>query len=164
MKKCIITLCNICVLGEMMIKDILGEISVLFSYPKHLIILAARLLLAYGFAKPALLKLNDMSATSAWFASMQIPFPTFTAYLVSGLETIGIVLLVLGLFTRQISILLSFIMMGAILFVHEAHGFSVNNNGIEIPLYYMLLLFILATFGGGKYALDNIFFKDADNE
>jgi len=147
-----------------MFKNILGEISVLFSYPKHLIILIARLLLAYGFAKPALLKLNDLSATSTWFASISIPFPTFTAYLVSGIETMGIVLLILGLFTRQISIFLSFVMMGAILFVHEAHGFSVANNGIEIPLYYMLFLFIFATFGGGKYSLDNLIFKDGNDE
>jgi len=147
-----------------MFKNIFGEISILFSYPKHLFILAARLLLAYGFAKPALLKLNDMQATSEWFASMSIPFPTLTAYLVSGIETMGIVLLILGLFTRQVSLLLSFVMMGAIAFVHESHGFSVANNGIEIPLYYMLFLFIFATFGGGKYALDNVLFKDGNDE
>ncbi len=105
-----------------------------------------------------------MHATSEWFASISIPFPSFTAYLVSGIETMGIVLLILGLFTRQISLLLSFVMMGAIIFVHESHGFSVANNGIEIPLYYMLFLFIFATFGGGKYALDNVLFKDANDE
>ena len=140
-------------------KNTLGEISVLFSYPRHLFILAARLLLAYGFVKPALLKLNDMNATADWFASLSIPLPTFTAYLVTGIETIAIVLLVLGLFTRPISILLSFVMMGAILFVHESHGFSVADNGIEIPLYYMLFLFIFASFGAGKISLDNLLFK-----
>jgi len=147
-----------------MFKNILGEVSVLLSYPKHLFILASRLLLAYGFAKPALLKLNDIKATSSWFASIDIPLPTLSAYIVSGIETLGIVLLILGLFTRQISIFLSFIMMGAIIFVHGTHGFSVINNGIEIPLYYMLFLFIFATFGGGKYSLDNILFKDGNNE
>ena len=147
-----------------MFKNILGEVSVLFSYPKHIFILLARLLLAYGFAKPALLKINDMSATAEWFASLHIPFPTLLAYLVSGLETIGIVLLVLGLFTRQISVLLSFVMLGAMLFVHGEHGFSVANNGIEIPLYYVLFLLLFATFGGGKYSLDNVLFKDGNNE
>ena len=145
-----------------MMKNTLGEISVLFSYPRHLFILAARLLLAYGFVKPALLKLNDMNATADWFASLSITLPTFTAYLVTGIETIAIVLLVLGLFTRPISILLSFVMMGAILFVHESHGFSVADNGIEIPLYYMLFLFIFASFGAGKISLDNLLFKDGN--
>ncbi|PTB84002.1 DoxX family protein [Sulfurovum lithotrophicum] len=147
-----------------MFKNLIGEISVLFSYPKHLFMLAARLLLAYGFAKPALMKLQDMTATAHWFASMSIPFPTFTAYLVSAIETIGIILLVLGLFTRPISLLLSFVMMGAMIFVHSTHGFSVADNGLEIPLYYMLFLFILASFGGGKYALDNLLFKDGNDE
>ena len=147
-----------------MFKNLFGEISVLFSYPKHLFILVARLMIAYGFAKPALLKLNDMTATSEWFASIHIPLPTLSAYLVSGIETIGIVLLILGLFTRQISILLTFVMIGAIVFVHEAHGFSVANNGIEIPLYYMMFLFIFASFGAGKYSLDSLLFKDGNNE
>ena len=147
-----------------MFKNLFGEISVLFSYPKHLFILASRLIIAYGFAKPALMKLSDMTATAHWFASMSIPFPTFTAYLVSGIETIGIILLILGLFTRPIAILLSFVMIGAMVFVHGAHGFSVADNGLEIPLYYMLFLFIFASFGGGKYSLDNILFKDGNDE
>lgn len=147
-----------------MIKNILGEVAVLFSYPKHLMVLVARLLLAYGFAKPALLKLKDMQATSEWFSSMHIPLPGLTAYLVTGIEVMGIVLLILGLFTRQISVLLVFVMMGAIVFVHESHGFSVANNGIEIPLYYFLFLSIFATFGAGKYSLDNLIFKDGNNE
>lgn len=153
-----------CIEGKDMMKNILGEVSVLFSYPRHLFILAARLVLAYGFVKPALLKLNDMHVTAEWFATLSIPLPTLMAYLVTGLETIGIVLLVLGLFTRPISILLSFVMMGAIYFVHESNGFSVAENGIEIPLYYMLFLFIFASFGAGKYALDHLLFKGKGHE
>ena len=145
-------------------KNFCGEVHVLFSYPKNIIILIARLVLAYGFAKPALMKLSDMSATAVWFHSISIPFPTFTAYLVSGIETIGIIGLILGLLTRPVSILLSFVMIGAMIFVHAPHGFSVADNGIEIPLYYMIFLFIFASFGGGKYSLDHILFKDGNNE
>jgi len=83
---------------------------------------------------------------------------------VTGIEVIGIVLLILGLFTRQISILLSFVVLGAIYFVHEPNGFSAANNGIEIPLYYFCFLFIIASFGAGKYSLDNLFFKDSNSE
>ena len=147
-----------------MFKNFFGEISVLFSYPKHLFILASRLIIAYGFAKPALMKLSDMTATASWFGSIAIPFPTFTAYLVSGIETVGIIGLVLGLFTRSLSVLLSFVMMGAMFFVHAPNGFSIANNGIEIPLYYMIFLFIFASFGGGKYSLDNLLFKDGNDE
>jgi len=147
-----------------MFKNLFGEISVLLSYPKHLFILLSRLVIAYGFAKPALMKLSDMTATAQWFTSIAIPFPTITAYFVSGIETVGIIALILGLLTRIFSILLSFVMMGAMLFVHSSHGFSVAQNGIEIPLYYMIFLFIFASYGGGKYSLDNLLFKDGNNE
>ncbi len=147
-----------------MFKSFMGEVSVLLSYPKHIFIFLARLTIAYGFAKPALLKIKDLDATAQWFASIHIPFPTLSTYLVSGIEVLGIVLLVLGLFTRQISVLLGFVMLGAMLFVHESNGFSVANNGIEIPLYYLLFLSIFASFGGGKYSLDNLLFTDGNHE
>ena len=119
-------------------KNFMGEVAVLLSYPKNIILVILRLVLAYGFASPALLKINYLQETIIWFESMSIPLPKLATYLVSGIESIGIVLLVLGLFTRYISILLSFVMLGAIFFVHAENGFSVADNGIEIPFYYFI--------------------------
>lgn len=141
-------------------KDFLGELYVLFAYPKNIILLLSRIVIAYGFSLPALLKMNDLEGTISWFESVSIPFSALFAYLVAGLESMGIVLLVLGLFTRFISVMLSFVMMGAILFVHLPHGFLASNNGFEIPLYYLIFLMIFATFGAGKYSLDRLFFHD----
>jgi putative oxidoreductase len=145
-------------------KDFVGELYVLFSYPKNIILLLSRLVLAYGFSLPALLKINDLNGTISWFESISIPFPTLFAYMVSGLESIGIILLILGLFTRYISILLAFVMIGAILFVHLPNGFLASNGGFEIPLYYLIFLMIFATFGAGKYSLDRVLLKDGDDE
>lgn len=145
-------------------QNFLSELAVLLSYPKNLIFLILRLILAYGFATPALLKLNYLQETMVWFESISIPLPKLATYLVSGIETIGIVLLVLGLFTRYVSVLLSFVMIGAILFVHIPNGFSVANNGMEIPLYYLLFLMLLASYGAGKYSLDRVLFKDGKSE
>ena len=103
------------------LKDFLGECRVLFSYPKNIVVLMARWLIAYGFAVPALAKINNLEGTIVWFEQIHIPFPVLAAYLVSSVETLGIVLLVLGLFTRYISILLSCVMLGAMLFVHLQH-------------------------------------------
>lgn len=145
-------------------KDFLGELYVLFAYPKNLILLASRIVLAYGFSLPALLKINDLKGTSSWFESISIPFPTLFAYAVSGLESIGIILLLLGLLTRFISFMLACVMVGAIVFVHLPHGFSASNGGFEIPLYYFIFLMILGSFGAGKYSLDRVFLKDGINE
>ena len=141
-------------------KNFMGEFGVLLSYPKNLILVILRLVLAYGFASPVLLKINYLQETIIWFESLSIPLPTLATYLVSGIESIGIVLLVLGLFTRYISVLLSCVMLGAIFFVHLPNGFSSANSGFEIPLYYLIFLMIFARFGGGKFSLDRVFFKD----
>ena len=146
------------------LRDFLGECRILFSYPKNIIILLARLVIAYGFAVPALVKINDLKGTAKWFESISIPFPTLAAYMVSGIETMGIILLILGLFTRYISILLGLVMLGAILFVHAGHGFSVADNGIEIPLYYFIFLMLFASFGAGRYSMDRLLFREGENE
>ena len=146
------------------LKNILAEVAVLFSYPKDLIFLAARLTIAYGFAMPALLKINNFESTVNWFESLSIPFPLLASYLVSSIETMGIVLLILGLFTRYISVLLSCVMLGAILFVHAPNGFAAANNGFEIPLYYFIFLMLFASFGAGKYSLDRVLFKEGSDE
>lgn len=140
-------------------RNFLAEFRVLLSYPGNIVILLARLAVAYGFSLPALMKIQNLEGTIVWFESRHIPFPAFTAYMVSSLEVIGIVLLILGLFTRVISVLLGCVMLGAIFFVHFHHGFSSANNGFEIPLYYFIFLMIFATFGPGKYSFDEILFK-----
>ena len=146
------------------LKDFLGECRVLFSYPKNSVVLMARWLIAYGFAIPALAKINNLEGTIVWFEEISIPFPVLAAYLVSSIETLGIVLLVLGLFTRYISVLLGCVMLGAILFVHLQHGFSAANNGFEIPLYYFIFLMIFTSCGAGKYSLDHLLFKNDEYE
>jgi len=135
-------------------KAFFQELSILLSYPKNLVLLGIRLVVAYGFSMPALIKMNNPEGAMTWFASLGIPFPALMAYTVAGIESTGVVLLVLGLFTRPIALLLSFVMIGAIFFVHIGHGFSVADNGIEIPLLYFALLWVVITRGAGRYSLD----------
>jgi putative oxidoreductase len=122
---------------------------------QSLALLLIRLILAYGFYEPAMNKINDINSVAAWFGTLGIPLPTLNAYMAAGTELLGVVLLTLGLFTRYISIPLIFVMIVAICTVHFTNGFSAGDNGFEIPLYYMLMLFVLATHGGGKYSIDN---------
>ncbi|MGB5506423.1 MAG: DoxX family membrane protein, partial [Sulfurovum sp.] len=67
-------------------KDFMGEVAVLLSYPRNLILLILRLVIAYGFSMPALLKVNYLKETATWFENVSIPFPTLATYLVSGIE------------------------------------------------------------------------------
>ena len=90
---------------------------------------------------------------------MNIPFPLLNAYLSASTETLGAVVLVLGLGTRFITIPLMITMLVAIKTVHFAHGFAAGDNGYEIPLYYLLMLFALFIFGSGKVSADYLIKK-----
>ena len=114
-----------------------------------------RLILAYGFYGPAMMKLKDIDGIARWFASMNYPFPTLNAYMATATEVSGFVLLTLGLATRLISVPLMVVMLVAIFTVHIGNGFAAApNNGFEIPLYYLLMLFSLLVTGPGKISLD----------
>jgi len=121
-------------------------------------LLFLRLILAYGFYTPAINKLRDVSAIGDWFASMDYPLPYLNAYLATATESLGVILLILGLGTRIISIPLMIVMIVAIFTVHIGNGFTAGNNGFEIPLYYFLMLFTLMILGPGRISLDHLLF------
>ena len=123
---------------------------------KDLPLLFFRLILAYGFYTPAVMKWSNINGIAEWFASMGIPFPTMNAYLAATTEIGAVILLPLGLATRIISIPLMFTMVIAIITVHLNNGFEAGNNGFEIPLYYFLMLFVLVVNGAGKISVDNL--------
>jgi len=53
-------------------------------------------------------------------------------------------------------------MVVAIITVHFGNGFEAGNNGFEIPLYYMLMLFALFVNGAGRISVDHFIAKKAD--
>ncbi len=136
------------------------EFSRLSEYATALSLFFARVAVAYGFYEPAMMKWADISSVAEWFSSMGIPFPTLNAYMAASTEILGVVLLTLGFLTRFISLPLIVIMIVAIVTVHLPNGFSAGENGFEIPLYYMLFLFIFFAKGAGKFSLDRVIFGD----
>ena len=146
----------------MYLKQMYNEFARLSEYGQGIGLLLARLAVSYGFYSPAMSKWADVRAVSEWFGSLGIPFPAFNAYLVATMEATGVVLLALGLLTRLISIPLIVVMIVAIFSVHIGNGFSAGNNGFEIPLYYMLFLFIFLSHGGGRFSLDSLIFDKQD--
>ena len=144
----------------MYIKNIYLEFSRLSEYLQSFSLFLARVVVAYGFYEPAMMKWSDINSVAEWFGSMGIPFATLNAYMAASTEIAGVVLLTLGLFTRFISIPLIIVMIVAIVTVHLHNGFSAGDNGYEIPLYYMIFLLIFLSHGAGKISLDNLIFKN----
>lgn len=135
------------------------KVSSLLNPLNILSLLAVRLILAYGFYEPAVRKWSDIGSVAEWFGEMGIPFPLINAYMAASTELLGVILLTLGLFTRLISIPLMVVMVVAIVTVHLGSGFSAVEGGFEIPLYYLILLFVLVSFGAGKASLDHFLFE-----
>lgn len=90
--------------------------------------LALRLYLAPIFWMAGMSKFNAFDSTVEWFGNsdwgLGLPFPFLMAVLATAAELIGAVLLVLGLFTRLISIPLMVTMLIAILCVHWDNGWQ----------------------------------------
>ena len=122
-------------------------------------LLFLRLILAYGFWEPAKMKWADINSIAEWFESMGIFAPKLNAYMAASTEMAGVFLLTLGLGTRLISFPLIITMLVAIKTVHWANGFPASDNGYEIPLYYILMLIVLMTFGAGKISIDHFIKK-----
>ena len=121
---------------------------------KDVHLLAVRLILAYGFYGPAIMKWQNINSIAEWFGEMGIPLPTLNAYMAASTEMAGVVFLTLGLANRIISIPLIFVMIVAIVTVHLGNGFEAGNNGFEIPVYYILLLLLVLIYGAGKFSVD----------
>jgi len=130
------------------------KLTTLLTKGKDIPLLAIRLVLAYGFYEPAMKKLNNIDGIIKWFESMELPMPALNAYMATATESIGVLLLVLGLGVRIISFPLIITMLVAIKTVHFANGFAAGGNGYEIPFYYIIMLFTLIIYGGGNISVD----------
>lgn len=80
----------------------------------------------------------------------KMPFPVISGYAAKGVEFIGGICLMLGLFTRWITIPLIAVMIGVI--VLTAHG---NIYEGELCFLYILLFAIFFFEGPGKWSLDH---------
>lgn len=129
-------------------------VKILSSF-QDLSLLLVRITLAYGFYGPALKKINNFNNIVDWFGSgLGLPFPWLMAILATVTEALIVILMTLGLKARLIAIPGMITMLVAIFLVHWDNGFQASNNGFEIPLYYFLMLSVIATAGPGKYSID----------
>jgi len=116
--------------------------------------LSLRLSLGALFLAHGLLKVFvfTLPGTVKFFASLG--YPASLAYAVVGLEIVGGLLLLMGLFTRTTSVALIPVLIVALM-VHLPNGwlFSAANGGWEFPALWIVLLIVQALLGPGAFAL-----------
>ncbi len=126
-------------------------------------LLAVRLYWGFQFAQTGWGKLHNLAKITGFFASLNIPFPAFNAHFVAGLEFVGGILLMLGLFSRPIAFLLAGNMLVAYWTAdHEALTSIFSDPGkfyVADPYTFLFASLMVLIFGAGLFALDALIAK-----
>ncbi len=93
------------------------------------------------------------AGTVAYFSSLGLPGAL--AYLVIAAELFGGIALLLGTWTRAVSLALVPILLGSIYVPHGAAGFFFSNQGggWEFPAFWAIALIVQSLLGDGAFAL-----------
>lgn len=96
-----------------------------------------------------------VAGTVGFFGS--IGYPPLFAYLVIAGEVLGGIALILGVWTRLVSLLLLPILLGALV-LHLPNGwvFSGPRGGWEFPAFWSIALVVQALLGDGAHALGDL--------
>jgi putative oxidoreductase len=92
------------------------------------------------------------AGTAAFFGTLGLP-PAL-AYVTIAAEVGGGIALILGFYTRWVSLALVPLLLGTIATVHGANGFFFTNanGGWEYPAFWTLTLLVQASLGDGAFA------------
>ena len=118
--------------------------------------LVLRLVVGTTFLLHGLDKLGDPSYWEHFFAAHSIPAPAVMAPVIGATETVGGVLLIVGLATPPVAAALTVDMLVALFTTHIDHGFFVANGGFELVLLLAGASLALALAGPGRYSVDAI--------
>jgi putative oxidoreductase len=139
-----------------------GAVSVLLLLQPAML-LAVRLYWGFQFAQTGWGKLHNLARITGFFASLHIPFPGFSAPVVSLLEFVGGILLMLGLFSRPIAFLLACNMFVAYWTAdHEALASVFSDPGkfyVADPYTFLFASLMILVFGSGLFAVDTLIAK-----
>ena len=122
--------------------------------------LATRLVIGLAFFQAGTGKFRHFENVIGFFDSLGIPFPAFHAGLVAGMETVGGVMLIFGLFTRFFAAGLSVTMVVALLTADTADFLASWGGASELAptdvtaFTFLLFLLWLVFYGAGKLSLD----------
>jgi len=122
--------------------------------------LATRIVIGLAFFQAGTGKFRHFENVIGFFDSLGIPFPAFHAGLVASMETVGGVMLILGLFTRFFAGGLSITMVVALTTADTADflaswGKAAESSPTDVAAFtFLLFLLWLVFYGAGKLSLD----------
>ena len=129
-----------------------------FSSIQSPMLLLVRLYWGFQFAQTGWGKLHNLAKITSFFASLNIPLPGIAAPCVSMLEFVGGILLILGLFSRPISLLLAFNMFVAYWTADREALSAIFSDPAKFyvadPYTFLFASLMVLIFGAGYFAVD----------
>ena len=126
-------------------------------------LLSIRLYWGWQFFQTGKGKLSDISAPTAFFTELGIPFPKLNAYLAGSTECFGGLLLLAGLFSRVTCVPLIFTMLVAYGTAHQdvvKTIWSDPDSFVTAPQFLFLLAAVTVfIFGPGRFSVDELLLR-----
>ena len=130
------------------------------NYLQSPLLLAIRVYFFWQLSVNGWGKLHNIEKVTQFFTSLGIPLPGPNAWIVASLECFGGFLLVVGLFTRPISLMIFFSMTVAFLTADMEAFTSIFSDSDKFvkadPFVYWLSALIILAFGPGLLSLDAV--------
>ncbi|PIR21565.1 MAG: DoxX family protein [Deltaproteobacteria bacterium CG11_big_fil_rev_8_21_14_0_20_47_16] len=145
-----------------------GKLCCMLDYLRSPLLLVMRLYWGYGFFIAGKGKLMNLERTAGFFMDLGIPFAKANAILAGSTECFGGLLLLIGLFSRLVSIPLAFTMCIAFATAHNDSVVALFANPDaalkEDPFLFLLTAVIVMAFGAGRFSVDAIMKKNCCKE
>lgn len=131
--------------------------------PRDVVLLVARVLLAYILVMHAWKKIDaGLFDTAGVFAGFGIPLAIAAASFTIVVELVTTLSVLLGWRMVIPAGLMTFVMAGAIYFVHGKNGLFMQNNGWALVGVIICALLFVASSGPGRFSLDEVFRRQAE--
>ena len=140
-----------------------GLLATLGRWLQPVLLLAVRGWWGWSFFLTGKGKLTHLEKTTEFFTSLNLPLPKLNAIMAGSTECFGGALLLLGLFSRVVSVPLIFTMVVAYATADKdalAAIFSDTDKFVSAtPFPFLLAALLVLAFGPGKLSLDALFFN-----
>jgi putative oxidoreductase len=142
------------------IRNLYGRGASLLGYLESPLLLAIRVYWGWQFAQDGWGKLTHLDKVTEFFASLALPAPGATAFMVASVELVGGILFALGIGSRLVSLVLFLNMTMAYLSVPDdrtkfSHMFSKPDDFYQAsPYTYWFAALLILILGPGAFAVD----------
>jgi len=139
-----------------------GLLATLGGWLQSPLLLLIRLWWGWSFFQTGKGKLMNLDKTTAFFESLQIPMPKINAIAAGSVESIGGLLLLVGLFSRVVSVPLIFTMVMAYITADREAWHAIISDTDKFtganPFLFLFASLLVFAFGPGRLSLDALFF------